>query len=147
MVTYKQVHSLHPSHYPIYFNRILWGFSDILSEMVLLTQNSISCFVLIKYFVFLTAESLSTSSRTKFQPTFFFKNVNNEKNLANKTCFPLSVGGHKFGLIIWPFSLEFIMLIAETCFSLKDWTKEEKQTLKLIRPLVFCFLAVHFPKA
>lgn len=73
--------------------------------------------------------------------------MNNEKNLANKTCFPLSVVGHKFGLIIWSFSLEFLMLITETCFALEDWTEEESQTLKLIRPLVLHFLAVYFPKA
>lgn len=69
-----------------------------------------------------------------------------EKNLANRTCFPLSVAGHKFSLIIWPFSQEFIMSVVKTCFSLKDWTKEEKQALKLIRLSVFCFLAVYFPK-
>lgn len=70
--------------------------------------------------------------KDKIPANDFFKYVNNEENLANKNCFPLSVGGHKFGLMIWPLSLEIIMLIAETCFSLKDWTKEEKQTLKLI---------------
>lgn len=158
MIIHKQVHSVHPSHNSIYFNRILWCFSDILSEVVLLTQDSqtdvcscsvksINCFVLIKYFLFLPAESLSTWSRTKFQPTFFFLRMwTMKKNLANRTCFPLSVGGHKFSLIIWPFSQEFIMLAVATCFGLKDWTKKEKQALKLIRLSVFCFLAVYFPK-
>lgn len=58
-----------------------------------------------------------------------------------------NVGGHKFGLIIWPFSLELTMLVAETGFSLRYCAKEEKQPLKLIRPLVPCFLAVYFLKA
>lgn len=68
------------------------------------------------------------------------------KILPVRIAFLLVLRGHKFVLIIWPFPLEF-MLVTETCFSLKDRTKEEKQTLKLIRALVLCFPSICFPKA
>lgn len=68
---------------------------------------------------------------------FFFKNVNNKKIFSNEALFPLSVGGHKCGLIIRPFFPELIMLTPTI-------TEEEKQTLQSIRPLMPRFLATYF---
>lgn len=68
------------------------------------------------------------------------------KILPIRIAFLLLLRGHKFVLIIWPFPLEFMLVTEIACFSLKDWTKEEKQTLKLIKPLVLCILAICFPE-
>lgn len=98
--------------------------SDVYFHYVLHFPPSREAFYLVK-------EKISTTSY------FFFKNVNNKKIFSNEALFPLSVGGHKCGLIIRPFFPELIMLTPTI-------TEEEKQTLQSIRPLMPRFLATYF---